>query len=198
MIGCFPIVKYLYILVLFVFAFLCWFNPALEIAGFSGVFVIQTLFTSILFLDIVNDVNRNSKTLTFSMLQNLYVLNVRTYKIPLYWILIPGALLPFISSFIMMITTTSLYRKFQKIKLARDSEWYTNIYKNLYIVLTAMLMFLLYVYVRMFNTNASTLNFHPIFRVLIAAIIVGILVIGSFEVYIASKLSTYIRSSVDG
>ena len=132
MIGCFPIMKYVYILVLFVFAFLCWFNPALEVAGFSGVFVVQTLFTSIVFLDIMNDVNRNNKTLEFSMLQNLYGRVMRYYKIPLYWILIPGAFLPFVSSFIMMITTTSLYQKFQKIKLSRDSEWYTNIYKTLY------------------------------------------------------------------
>jgi hypothetical protein len=192
MIGCFPIVKYIFIVVLFIFSFICWYKPELEIVGFSSVFVVQTLFTSILFLDIMNDSGRINKTLKFATLQSMFAKETTPHEIPLYWILVTGSFLQFVSSFIMMITTSSLYKKFQKIKLSSDSEFYSNLYKILYITTTVMMMLLLYVYINI------TPSFPPLLMILLAIFIIGIVVISAFNVFISSKLSTYIQSSVDG
>ena len=169
MIGCFPIVKYIYILVLFVFAFISWYMPSLEIVGFSSVFVIQTLFTSVVFLDIMNDSSRNEKNLEFTMLVNLIKRTEKKYSIPLYWVLLLGSILPFISSVIMMITTTLLFQKYKKIKMDRDSQWYSNIYKNIYIASTIMLFLIIYIY-----TQHSSSNFSPFIRLLLAFMIFSI------------------------
>jgi hypothetical protein len=115
MADCFPLIKYIYVFVLFIFGFIGWNNPALEIIGYSGVFVTQCIFTILLLIDISNDTGRASKTLDFTLLQSVYSRITSTYKIPLYLVLLVGIFLQFTCSFLMMITTSTLYRKYQKI-----------------------------------------------------------------------------------
>ena len=197
MADCFPLIKYIYVFVLFIFGFIGWNNPALEIIGYSGVFVTQCIFTILLLIDISNDTGRASKTLDFTLLQSVYSRITSTYKIPLYLVLLVGIFLQFTCSFLMMITTSTLYRKYQKIKMSGDSQYFSNIYKILFITVTVLMMILIFIYSTMFNTQTS-LQFSPMIRISLATIIVGILGISSFNVYNANKLSTYTHSSVDG
>jgi len=197
MADCFPLIKYIYVFVLFIFGFIGWNNPTLEIIGYSGVFVTQCIFTMLLLIDISNDSGRASKTLDFTLLQSVYSRITSTYKIPLYLVLLVGIFLQFTSSFLMMITTSTLYRKYQKIKMSRDSQYFSNIYKILFVTVTVLMMVLIFIYSTMFNTQTS-IQFSPMIRISLATIIIGILGISSFNVYNTNKLSTYTHSSVDG
>jgi hypothetical protein len=139
---CFPFIKYWYLLVLFIFSFVCLYKTSIEIVGFGSLIAVQSLFTAFLFYDILNDGARSTKTLHIPL--SIFKTGMTDLQIPFWWILVAGASLQFTSAMLMIITCAFLYKKFQSIKLSRDMRIRVQNYKGIFIAVTVLMMILMY------------------------------------------------------
>ena len=186
MANCFPFIKYWYIIILFVFAFICAYNSTIEIVGFGTIFVLQTLFTLLLTNDILKDSNSHLKVLQTS--------NESWSSIPIWWILFAGLGMQFASSLLILTTTLFLYNKFQTIRLSHDNRWRLNAYKLIFLLSTIFMMILTFIYIQYSVSNGLS----PLFRIVTLVCFVGILGLSSVDVIYANQLSKAINSTTDG
>ena len=193
---CFPFIKYLYVFILFIFSFICIFNQNIEIIGFGSMFVVQTIYTIMLFMEIYSDPNRGAKSITIPLLKTPYI-NMSEIEIPIFWILIAGISLQFTSITLMIMTCSYLYKKYQSIQLSRDNRWSAQTYKKIFVIVTVLMMILTYSYVSDFSIT-TTNTFSGAYKMMFIFCFFGILGLSSINVYYANKMSKLIATSTDG
>lgn len=185
--------KYWYVCVLFILSFLCLYSPSIEIVGFGSIFTIQTLFTIILYFDILKDTNRSDKA--------LHIQFSRIYPdltIPFWWILVAGASLQFASVMLMIITTAFLYKKFKSINVSRDMRYRIQNFKGIFIAVTILMMIVAYCYINEYSAPGGGGLWTEAFRLVLLTCFMGILTLSSVDVFYANRLSVLIGSITDG
>ena len=85
-------VKYVLLMILFIFSFYCMFSPVIDIYGFGSFFVVQTIFAMFVLIDMSQDDAGNTKVLL------LRKDSKTNYELPFSWILLPVACLEFLAS----------------------------------------------------------------------------------------------------
>jgi hypothetical protein len=188
---CFPFIKYIYISCFFIVAFMATYSDATEMIGYSCIFVLQTLFTIAMFLDVSKDPGKSNKVLYFPEIKNNLGLKTDA-AIPIWWILFIGGGLQFAAALLTMITAAYLYKRFQTLRMSHDNRWRLSTYKIVYIICTVCLMILLFTFIQ-FNDMAS-----GYYRLLLVVCFIGVLGCGSLDVYYANRLSKLIGSTTDG
>ncbi len=182
-------IKYFYILLMFMVAFISIYNT--EAIGFGLLLAVQTLFTIVLIIDIFKDLSRSNKSLIIEFTNN----NV---SIPLYWFLLPGIILQFAASLMTMMYSNYLQKKYNRVKLNRDLRWDMDRYKWMFIVVTLALLGLTYSYASDFNNNnESFTRFSGSYKSLLIVFVVISAVFPIINVTNASKLSKIMVTSTE-
>jgi len=192
--SCFPFIKYWYILILFILAFICLFIQSIEIYGFGSAFAIQAVYSIFLLSDIISDNNRAEKALRIPIMQLPYINTPPTsINLPIFWVLLAGVALQFTSALLMLIACLFLYKKYQAIKVSRENRWYIQAYKKMFLIVTGLMFLLTYYYVNSYGTLSS-----GSYRLVLVGCFLGILGLSSLNVYYSNQLSKLIQSSTDG
>lgn len=195
--NCIPFIKYIYIFILFIFSWICLFNPALENIGFGSLTVVQSAYTALISLEVLRDINRNEKALVVPIAPPPFVNKLITlpkiYEIPLWWVLIPSSILCWVSTILMVITTQFLWKQNQNLNLSRDVRWKFQVYKTMFIIVTILMLFLTLVYIMGGSKSSSEL-----YRLIILFAMVGSLGFSTYNLIYANALSKLIGSTTDG
>ena len=191
---CFPFIKYIYISCLLITAIMCTYNEATEIIGYSCIFVLQTVFTIAVILDIIEDGNRDNKILYFPNIPNGLGIITET-KIPIWWFLVSGSILQFVSSLLTIITASYLYKRFNKLRISLQNRWYLSSYRTSYIICTVFLMILMSTFLQFAGGSTALSNSH---RLLVIICFIGIIITASLNIFYSNRLSKLIGSTTDG
>ena len=191
---CFPFIKYLYLSCLFITAFMSTYNETTEMIGYSCVFVLQIVFTIAVALDIIEDGNRNAKILYFPNIPNNLGIITET-KIPIWWFIIAGSILQFVSSLITVITSSYLYKRFNSLRMSRQNRRYLSSYRTSYIICTVFLMILIFTFLQF---GGGTIALSSTYKLLVVVCFIGIIITSSLDVFYSNRLSKLIGSTTDG
>jgi len=188
---CFPFIKYIFLSCLFIVAFIATYNQQTAIIGYASIFVLQTILSVAIFLDIIKDSGRSMKSLYFPNIPNS--IGVQTeISVPIWWILIIGGGLQFVAALLTIITCSYLYKRFRSIKISRDNNWRLSIYRTLYIICTILMILLVYMFLQ-FPGNVS-----GYYRMLLVVSFAGIIGCSIADIIYANNLSKLIGSTTDG
>ena len=194
---CFPFMKYVYIAILFIFVFLCLFNPHLTILGFGGLFGVQTIFTLLVCFDVFMDNNRGLKSLVMQIPENNY-LPSQTILFPLWFVIIPSVIMQFISSLMMVMTYSYLKKNKKEPNISRSNEMKINNYKLMSILLTYIIIVLLYVYFNNYVDESSALNFSGGYKLFVFLFCFVAIILAVINLVIANTLSKLRFQSTSG
>lgn len=187
----FPFAKYLLLTLLFIFAYVALYTEKIEVYGFGSSFALQTLFTIMVFMDILKDPFKTYAVISIPSIPNTLV-KIPDLKITFYWIILIGTALQFIASTIMMVIASNIYKRYGEIRISRDNRQIFDRYKWMYILVNFLLLVLLFGY---FNYNQG---YSPNFKLILLFCIISSLLLGSIELYYANKLSNILGKTVDG
>jgi hypothetical protein len=104
----FPFAKYLLLTLLFIFAYMALYTEKIEVYGFGSSFALQTLFTIMVFMDILKDPFKTYPVISIPSIPNTLI-KIPDLKITFYWIILIGTALQFIASTIMMVIASNIY-----------------------------------------------------------------------------------------
>jgi hypothetical protein len=156
-----PFIKYIFLAVLFLFAFIAVFSEKLELVGFGSIFTISIFYLFCLFFDIYKDKERSLKTFSFPAVKLGYT-EISEISLPLFGIITPLALINFrnISSLGLSIwRNVSRYgilriSKANRSKLEQE-KW--MILVTVFVLLALTFLYMLYGKVQL-NNNALRLG----------------------------------------
>jgi hypothetical protein len=191
MVDCYPIIKYLFLALLYLYAFICIYIPPLETIGFYSLFSIQLAFSVALVFDMINDKLRIFKVLLLDgPVAATQVFN--SIGVKLWWILIAGLALQLTSITLMLITVVFLEKKFNNLRLSRDNRRRFDYFKIFFIIATVFLFIISYAYVQYGAGLSNT------FKMVIAFSMVGLFGLASAGVYMSNMVSKLIGATTDG
>ena len=184
----FPFIQYIYIFILFIFAFISWFNPTIEIIGFGSVFVMQTVYTFFLAMDIISNADRGKSVIKIPFAEKMKGI---PSSFPIYWMLLIGTIPNLVSILMLMIAISYIYKRHQSIQISRNDRLLLTRYKIMFITVFAIIVILNYVY----STNMEPGEKMRLFLFLSC---VGIFVLTKVNVFFANSFTKVLTSSVDG
>lgn len=187
----FPFVKYVFLSVLFVLSFISLYTEKLEVYGFGSAFILETLLAIMVFMDIIqNPLDRAKNVITFPSFPNP-VAPVPSLTIPFFWTLIIAVSLQFVSATMMMISMTSIYKRYNDMRLSRDNRSRVNTYKWMFLVSFILLFIMIYGYIQYGNGLSNS------FQTILLLCITGTFLLGSLEIIYANQLSKVLGTMVD-
>lgn len=184
----FPFIYYLYIFILFIFAFICWFNPTIEIIGFGSVFVMQTLYMLFLGIDILNNTGRATSVVSIPFTKKM---NMNAISFPIYWVLLVGSILTFVSMLMMTIAVAYVYKKYQYIQVSRYNRLLLDRYKVIFVLIFCFMVILTFIY----STKMEPGEKMRLFVFLSCILVVSL---APVDVVFANTLTKVISTSIDG
>jgi len=164
----YPIIKYIFLLILYIFAFFCAYSEQIEITGLVSLFILQSIFTMCLLFDIFSDKNRNLKVLTLPTSSKIYS---NEMSIPLFWFIIPIIGLQFREMLTIVVEINRSYKTYGSIKISRDNRVRLNRFKLLFLISTLCVFCLIFAYLNYKNTSTMG-STQLIFVILIFASII--------------------------
>jgi hypothetical protein len=179
-----PFIYYLYIFILFIFAFICWFNPTIEILGFGSVFVMQTLYMLFLGLDIMNNTGRAKTVVSIPF-------SAGAISFPIYWVLLTGSILTFVSMLMMIIAVAYVYKKHQAIQVSHYNRLLLDRYKIIFVIIFCLMFILTFVY-------STSMEPREKMRLFIFLSCILVLSLAPSDVVFANTFTKVITTSVDG
>jgi len=165
----YPIIKYIFLLILYIFAFVCAYSEQIEITGIVSIFIMQCIFTVCLLFDIFSDKNRNMKVLTLPSSSKLYSNEI---SIPIFWFIIPIIGLQFREILTVVIEINKAYKTYGFIKISRDNRARLDRFKLLFLISILLIFFLTFMYMNYKNMSTGG-SMQIIFVLFIFAIIVS-------------------------
>ena len=156
-----PFIKYIFLAVLFLFAFIAAFSEKLELVGFGSIFTISVFYLFCLFFDIYKDKERSLKTFSFPAVKLGYT-EISEISLPLFGIIAPLALINFrnISSLGLSIwRNVSRYGilRISKANRSRLEQEKWMILVTVFVLLALTFLYMLYGKVQL-NNNALRLG----------------------------------------
>ena len=142
--------KYFFLLIIFCVIFITMYNSVTETTSFGFIAGIQTLYLVIFLFQLFKDNNITSRALTMKFPKTRFSVEDNIY-IPLFWVILPGLIMQLISSIYVTLLSSTLQKKYGKVKLTRDNRSNLNMFKWMFIVATFSLMILTYSYCNDFN-----------------------------------------------
>jgi len=175
--------KYIFVFILFIFTWVCFYNPALETIGFGSLVTVQTVFTLFILFDIRNDDARSGHAVTIPKWN---------YSIPLWWVLVPASILYLTSTTLMAITVRFLWKQVHGLHLSQTMRQNFNIYKGTFIAGTLLTFFLVLGYTWFGSVQSGFIRLVLVFSM------IGSLVFAINDVVFANEISKLLGSTVDG
>jgi hypothetical protein len=152
-------------------------------------------------IDIVTNKRRAETKLTIPFIeksiQTIRGATSQPLAMPIYWILLLGAVVQFVSVLLITISVCFLYKKYQAIKLSYNNRILLNRYKIIFVIITVLVFLLTYMYsMDMKFTDGNTRD--DIIKLFLFFCIIGIFILEKVNLFFANSFSSIIRSSVDG
>lgn len=148
----YPIIKYIFLLVLYIFAFVSAYSEQIETTGIVSIFIIQSIFTICLLFDIFSDKNRNLKVLTLPSSSKIYS---NEMSIPIFWFIIPIIGLQFREILTIVLEINKSYKKYGFIKISRDNRVRLDRFKLLFLISILCVFSLTFAYLTYKNTSTT-------------------------------------------
>lgn len=148
----YPIIKYIFLLILYIFAFLCAYSEQIEITGMVSIFILHCIFTICLLFDIFSDKNRNLKVLTLPSSSKIYSNEI---SIPLFWFIIPIIGLQFREILTIVLEINKSYKTYGAIKISRDNRVRLDRFKLLFLISILCIFGLTFTYLNYKNISTT-------------------------------------------
>lgn len=187
--ACAPWVKYCLLMILFLISFLCFYSPPTDIYGFGSFFVLQTIFSMFICIDLTQDDEKYLKVLSVSVDKN------RGLHIPLSWVLFLGACLEFLAAFFMVLTTNAVYKRFRALQMSSSNQWKLDFMKHTFVIVTVLMFVLILVYWNFSNVMDTLGGSGKMILLVIMTAIVGLSVA---DVVYANHFTHLITTVTDG
>lgn len=185
--SCAPWVKYCLLFVLFIFSFIYFYTPNMDIYGFGSFFVLQTMFSMLILIDLTQDDEKYLKVLTVSVDKN------RGISIPLSWVLFLGTCLEFLAAFFMVLTTNAVYKRFNSLQMSSENQWRLDFMKHTFVIVTVLMFVLILVY-----WNFDQIMANGSFKMILLMMFVGILGLSVADIVYANRFLQLISTVTDG
>jgi hypothetical protein len=186
-------VKYVFLLVLFIFAFVCLFTPSIAIYGFGTFFVMQSILSFFVFIDVTQDDEVAKKTLTVDVANGKSPVNIPAFKLPLSWILSSGALMEFVAGLFMIMSMSTVYKRFHALPMSSENQWRLDFVKYTFVIVTVLMFLLVMVY-----WNYDLVMKYDSMKTLVLAVVVGIVGVSIADVVYANYFLKLINLTTDG
>lgn len=186
-------VKYVFLLVLFIFAFVCLFTPSIAIYGFGTFFVMQAILSFFVFIDVTQDDEVAKKTLTVDVANGKSPVNIPAFKLPLSWVLSSGALMEFVAGLFMIMSMSAVYKRFHSLPMSAENQWRLDFVKYTFVIVTVLMFLLVMVY-----WNYDLVMKYDSMKTLVLAMVVGILGVSIADVVYANYFLKLINLTTDG
>ena len=148
----YPSIKYTFLLILYIFAFISAYSEQIEITGITSILIIQSIFTICLLFDIFSDKNRNMKVLTLPSSSKTYSNEI---SIPIFWFIIPIIGLQFREILTIVLEINKSYKTYGAIKISRDNRVRLDRFKLLFLISILCVFSLTFAYLNYKNTSAT-------------------------------------------
>jgi hypothetical protein len=182
-------IKYMLLLILFVFSFICMFSPVIDIYGFGSFFVLQTVLAFFVLIDVTQDEFGFKK-----------VLSVMAFAIPFSWILVVGAGLEFLAAFFMIVTTNAVFKRFRGLAMSSENQWRLDFVKITFVMVTALMLVLLLVYWLFDDVMGWAIKYKVdgSVRMALLTVMTGIVSLSAADVIYANHFTQLITTMTDG
>jgi len=165
----------------------------MEILGFGSLFVVQSIYSLFLIIDIANNSNRADVRITVPFVKPLFPGGL---YFPIYMILLLGSVVQFISVLLITISVAYVYKKRQTIQLSYDSRVLLDRYKVIFVIATVLALIVTYAYST--NMKFGETGTDDIVKLILFLCIVGIFVLQKVDLFLANSFSSLLNTSVDG
>jgi hypothetical protein len=186
----YPIIKYIFLLILYIFAFISAYSEQIETTGIISIFIIQSIFTLCLLFDIFSDKNRNLKVLTLPSSSKIYSNEI---SIPIFWIIIPIIGLQFREILTIVLEINKSHKTYGFIKISRDNRVRLDRFKLLFLISIICIFALTFSYLSYKNISVTGSSQLFIVLYIFAAIIVEI--VNNINV---TNISYQMKNTTDG
>lgn len=159
----------------------------MDIYGFGSFFVLQTMFSMLILIDLTQDDEKYLKVLTVSVDKN------RGISIPLSWVLFLGTCLEFLAAFFMVLTTNAVYKRFNSLQMSSENQWRLDFMKHTFVIVTVLMFVLILVY-----WNFDQIMANGSFKMILLMMFVGILGLSVADIVYANRFLQLISTVTDG
>jgi hypothetical protein len=163
------------------------YTPPIDVYGFGSFFVLQTLFSMFIFIDLTQDANRYTKVLSVAVDPRM-----SNVKIPFSWILFFGACFEFLASFFMILTTNTVYKRFNALKMSSEHQWRLNFMKHTFVLVTVLMFALILLYWNFSENYSGTM------KIVILVVMIAIVGLSTADLLYANHFTQLITTSTDG
>lgn len=186
----YPIIKYIFLLILYIFAFISAYSERIETTGIVSIFIIQSIFTLCLLFDIFSDKNRNLKVLTLPSSSKIYSNEI---SIPLFWLIIPIIGLQFREILTIILEINKSYKTYGAIKISRDNRVRLDRFKLLFLISVLCIFALTFSYLS--YKNISTTGSTQLVIVLFIFVAIIVEIVNNINV---TNISYQMQNTTDG
>jgi len=195
MADCYPFIKYVYVSILFIFAFLALFSQHMQSIGFGALVGLNAIYTILVLFDIFTDGKRDDKALVMEIPTSKYMMGYNI-TLPYWWILVPCVAMQFAATLLMSMTWNYLSKRADQVQLSRSNEIKVSNFKVITLFLTIFMLCLTYSYVSDFNATGSAIS--GVYQLWITLVIMMVLVLSISNIIYANGLSKLRFTSTDG
>jgi len=187
----YPVIKYIFLFIFYIFTFVCMFSGDLEMTGFVSAFVVQSIYTVVLCFDIFTDQNKNNKLLTFPSVAKKYL--GREISIPLYWFFMPLIIIQYRQMLDAVLILQQSHKRWGELRISRDNRIRLDQFKGIFVANIVLLFLLTVIY--MYFDRLS--NSDPIKLLFVLCFFTGIGLTVSNNINI-STISYHVQNTTDG
>ena len=185
-------VKYIYLIILFIFAFVCFYSERLEIIGFGSTFLVNTILIICIMFDIYKDKERGRKLFIIPSIK-ISGVEVSEISCPLYLLIIPLCLMQMRVVCLLSLNIWSNISKYGFLKISRDNRYRVQTEKLLILLTAIMLFAIVFLYI-LYNY----IPMNDLLRFFIAICIIGTYVMSIIATTIEMTISNEFSNTTDG
>lgn len=186
----YPIIKYLFLFILYIFAYFCVYSEQIETTGFVSIFIIQCIFTICILFDVFSDKNRNLKVLT---LPSSYKLYSNEISIPIFWFILPIVGLQFREILTIVLEINRLNKTYGFLKMSRDNRLRLDRFKILFFISILCILLLTFTYL-----NYKNMEITGSLQLILVIFIIATLVIEIINNINVTNISYQTKNTTDG
>lgn len=188
----YPFIKYIFLIILFIFTFICLYSSGLEIIGYGALFTVHIFFIMSLLFDIYKDKDRARKAFSLPSVKTGNI-EIPEISVPLYLLIIPICLFQVRIVTLLCLNVWAIVTKYGFFRISRDNRYNVEAVKTMSLVTVIMLFALIFVYIQY---NSVPMN--DLMRFFIGICIIGTYVLCTVNTIIETKVSNEFSNTTDG
>ena len=185
-------VKYFYLIVLFIFTFICLYSDRLEMIGYGSFFIVNSVLILCIMFDVYKDKERGRKLFVIPSVK-LSGVEVSEISFPLYLLIIPICLMQIRVVSLLCLNVWRNVHTYGFLKISRDNRHRIETEK-LFLLLTSIMLFAIVSVYILYNF----IPMNDLLRFFIAICIIGTYVMSIISTTIEMTVSNEFSNTTDG